>query len=92
VGITLIYQLKTMPTPVKAKVDSDTQKYIVRPHFSVLMERGKSQNYHIGGDVIDLTPEEADRVANQIEPYSDESLERIKKILEKLESEAKAQN
>ena len=52
------------------------------------MERGKSQNYHIGGDVIDLTPEEADRVANQIEPYSDESLERIKKILEKLEQEA----
>jgi len=35
-----------------------------------------------------LTPEEADRVANQIEPYSDESLERIKKILEKLEQEA----
>jgi len=65
-----------MPTPVKAKVDSDTQKYIVRPQFSVLMERGQSKNYHIGGDVIDLTTEEADRVANQIEPYSDEALER----------------
>ena len=77
-----------MPTPVKKTAESNTQKYIVRPHFSVLMERGKSQNYHVSPDVIELTDEEAARVAHQIEPYSEEALERTKKNLEKLQQES----